>query len=101
MAGALFTVVFLSGAFSDLQNANTTSIVSIIYLGAFPTVIPYIALVYTIHKVGISDATMSLYLTPAVSLISAYLLLGEAPSIVAIIGGIITLIDVIIHFIYF
>ncbi len=96
IAGALFTVVFLPGAFSDLQNANLTSIVSVIYLGAFPTVIPYIALAYTIYKVGVSDATMSLYLTPAVSLILAYLLLGEVPSIVAAIGGIITLIGVTI-----
>ncbi|MDK9857963.1 DMT family transporter [Staphylococcus equorum] len=96
IAGALFTVVFLPGAFSDLQNASNTSIVSVIYLGAFPTVIPYIALAYTIHKVGVSDATMSLYLTPAVSLILAYLLLGEVPNIVAIIGDIITLIGVTI-----
>lgn len=96
IAGALFTVVFLPGAFSDLQNASTTSIISVIYLGAIPTVIPYIALAYTIYKVGVSDATMSLYLTPAVSLILAYLLLGEVPSIVAIAGGIITLIGVTI-----
>ncbi|SCU37025.1 Integral membrane protein DUF6 [Staphylococcus xylosus] len=96
IAGALFTVLFLPGAFSDLQNSSTSSIVSVIYLGAFPTVIPYIALAYTIHKVGVSDATISLYLTPAVSLILAYLLLGEVPSIVAIIGGIITLIGVTI-----
>lgn len=96
IAGALFTVVFLPGAFSDLQNANLTSIVSVIYLGAFPTVIPYIALAYIIHKVGVSDATMSLYLTPAVSLVLAYLLLEEIPSIISIIGGFIILIGVTI-----
>ncbi|MBF2265077.1 DMT family transporter [Staphylococcus warneri] len=72
------------------------SLVSILYLGAFPTVIPYIALAYTIKKVGNTDATMSLYLTPAVSLILAYLLLGETPTIVSIIGGVITLIGVTI-----
>ncbi|OEK68685.1 EamA family transporter [Staphylococcus equorum] len=42
------------------------------------------------------NVTMSLFLTPAVSLILAYLLLGEVPSIVAILGGIITLIGVTI-----
>lgn len=96
IAGSLFMIVFLPGAIGELKTASMSSIVSILYLGIFPTVIPYIALAYTIKKVGVSDATMSLYLTPAVSLILAYVLLGEIPNIVAIIGGIITLIGVTI-----
>ncbi|MCE3022778.1 DMT family transporter [Staphylococcus pasteuri] len=96
IAGSLFMVVFLPGAIGELQAASMTSIISVLYLGAFPTVIPYIALAYTIKKIGVSDATMSLYLTPAVSLILAYILLGEIPSVLAIIGGVITLIGVTI-----
>lgn len=67
-----------------------------IITGAFPTVIPYIALAYTIQKIGVSDATISLYLTPVVSLTIAYFMLGEIPTLYAIIGGIITLIGVTI-----
>lgn len=96
IAGSLFMVIFLPGNFNELQTANMTSILSVIYLGAFPTVIPYIALAYTIQKIGVSDATISLYLTPAVSLVLAYFMLGEVPTLVAIIGGIITLIGVTI-----
>ncbi|WP_255201755.1 DMT family transporter [Staphylococcus nepalensis] len=96
IAGALFMVIFLPGSFSELQTANMTSILSAIYLGTFPTVIPYIALAYTIQKIGVSDATISLYLTPVVSLIIAYFMLGEIPTLYAIIGGIITLIGVTI-----
>lgn len=96
IAGSLFMVIFLPGSFNELQTANMTSILSVIYLGAFPTVIPYIALAYTIQKIGVSDATISLYLTPAVSLVLAYFMLGEVPTLVAIIGGIITLIGVTI-----
>lgn len=96
IAGALFMVIFLPGSFSELQTANMTSILSVIYLGAFPTVIPYIALAYTIQKIGVSDATISLYLTPVVSLIIAYFMLGKIPTLYAIIGGIITLTGVTI-----
>lgn len=96
IAGALFMVIFLPGSFSELQTANMTSILSVIYLGAFPTVITYIALAYTIQKIDVSDATISLYLTPVVSLIIAYFMLGEIPTLYAIIGGIITLIGVTI-----
>ena len=88
--------IFLPESFNELQTANMTSILSVIYLGAFPTVISYIALAYTIQKIGVSDATISLYLTPAVSLVLAYFMLGEVPNLVAIIGGIITLIGVTI-----
>ncbi|MGG8953629.1 MULTISPECIES: DMT family transporter [Staphylococcus] len=96
IAGALFMFILLPGSFNELQTANMTSILSVIYLGAFPTVIPYIALAYTIQKVGVADATISLYLTPVVSLILAYFMLGETPTLFAIIGGVITLIGVTI-----
>lgn len=33
-------IIFLPGSFIELQTANMTSILSVIYLGAFPTVIP-------------------------------------------------------------
>ncbi|WP_409349528.1 hypothetical protein [Staphylococcus nepalensis] len=45
--------------------------------------------IYNIHKVSVPDATMFFYLTPAVFLVLAYLLLEE---ITSIIGGVIILI---------
>ncbi|MEN3089922.1 MAG: DMT family transporter [Staphylococcus pseudoxylosus] len=96
IAGALFTIIFLPQAFIEMYNAHVSSNISVIYLGAFPTVIPYFALAYTIQKIGVSDATISLYLTPAISLILSYFMLSEVPTITAIIGGIITLIGVTI-----
>ncbi|MCU5746955.1 DMT family transporter [Staphylococcus sp. SQ8-PEA] len=96
ITGALFMLIFLPESVSEMQSAHMTAILSVFYLGAFPTVIPYIALAYTIQKIGVSDATISLYLTPAISLILAYFMLGEMPTLVAMIGGIITLIGVAI-----
>ncbi|PTJ14417.1 EamA family transporter [Staphylococcus succinus] len=94
LAGSLFTFIFLPGAIHDLQYADTNTLLLVLYLGAFPTVIPYFALAYTIYKVGVADATMSLYLTPACSLVLSFIMVGEMPTMVAIIGGIITLIGV-------
>ncbi|HHO5778389.1 TPA: EamA family transporter [Staphylococcus aureus] len=67
---------------------------SVLYLAIFPTIIPYVLLAYIVKSVGVSDATMSLYLTPIVSLLLSYLLLDELPTTLAIIGGIITLLGV-------
>jgi drug/metabolite transporter (DMT)-like permease len=94
VSGAIFMFLFLPSSYNEIQTASTTSLLAVLYLGIFPTVIPYFALAFTIQKIGVADATISLYLTPAVSILLAYILLGEIPTLIVIGGGIITLIGV-------
>lgn len=94
VSGAIFMLFFLPSSYNEIQTASTTSLLAVLYLGIFPTVIPYFALAFTIQKIGVADATISLYLTPAVSILLAYVLLGEIPTLIVIGGGIITLIGV-------
>ncbi|HHI7064971.1 DMT family transporter [Staphylococcus aureus] len=94
MASSPFILIFIPEIINDIHGATFTSIVSVLYLAIFPTIIPYVLLAYIVKSVGVSDATMSLYLTPIVSLLLSYLLLDELPTTLAIIGGIITLLGV-------
>lgn len=94
MASSPFMLIFIPEIINDIHGASFTSIVSVLYLAIFPTIIPYVLLAYIVKSVGVSDATMSLYLTPIVSLLLSYLLLDELPTTLAIIGGIITLLGV-------
>ncbi|HDF7646285.1 TPA: DMT family transporter [Staphylococcus aureus] len=94
MASSPFMLIFIPEIINDIHGATFTSIVSALYLAIFPTIIPYVLLAYIVKSVGVSDATMSLYLTPIVSLLLSYLLLDELPTTLAIIGGIITLLGV-------
>ncbi|HII1555931.1 TPA: DMT family transporter [Staphylococcus aureus] len=94
MASSPFMLIFTPEIINDIHGATFTSIVSVLYLAIFPTIIPYVLLAYIVKSVGVSDATMSLYLTPIVSLLLSYLLLDELPTTLAIIGGIITLLGV-------
>lgn len=94
MASSPFMLIFIPEIINDIHGATFTSIVSVLYLAIFPTIIPYVLLAYIVKSVGVSDATMSLYLTPIVSLLLSYLLLDELPTTFAIIGGIITLLGV-------
>ncbi|EOD3943241.1 TPA: DMT family transporter [Staphylococcus aureus] len=94
MASSPFMLIFIPEIINDIHGATFTSIVSILYLAIFPTIIPYVLLAYIVKSVGVSDATMSLYLTPIVSLLLSYLLLDELSTTLAIIGGIITLLGV-------
>ncbi|HDK4654519.1 TPA: DMT family transporter [Staphylococcus aureus] len=94
MVSSPFMLIFIPEIINDIHGATFTSIVSVLYLAIFPTIIPYVLLAYIVKSVGVSDATMSLYLTPIVSLLLSYLLLDELPTTLAIIGGIITLLGV-------
>ncbi|HDI7379505.1 TPA: DMT family transporter [Staphylococcus aureus] len=94
MASSPFMLIFIPEIINDIHGATFTSIVSVLYLAIFPTIIPYVLLAYIVKSVGVSDATMSLYLTPIVSLLLSYLLLDELPTTFAIIGGLITLLGV-------
>ncbi|HEJ8388922.1 DMT family transporter [Staphylococcus aureus] len=94
MASSPFMLIFIPEIINDIHGATFTSIVSVLYLAIFPTIIPYVLLAYIVKSVGVSDATMSLYLTPIISLLLSYLLLDELPTTLAIIGGIITLLGV-------
>lgn len=94
MASSPFMLIFIPEIINDIHGATFTSIVSVLYLAIFPIIIPYVLLAYIVKSVGVSDATMSLYLTPIVSLLLSYLLLDELPTTLAIIGGIITLLGV-------
>ncbi|HDH4445762.1 TPA: DMT family transporter [Staphylococcus aureus] len=94
MASSPFMLIFIPEIINDIHGTTFTSIVSVLYLAIFPTIIPYVLLAYIVKSVGVSDATMSLYLTPIVSLLLSYLLLDELPTTLAIIGGLITLLGV-------
>ncbi|HCY2857899.1 TPA: DMT family transporter [Staphylococcus aureus] len=94
MASSPFMLIFIPEIINDIHGATFTSIVSVLYLAIFPTIIPYVLLAYIVKSVGVFDATMSLYLTPIVSLLLSYLLLDELPTTLAIIGGLITLLGV-------
>lgn len=93
-AGTLFMLIFTPGIIEAVQRASTESIITVVYLGLLPTVIPYFAIAYAISKQGASEATSSLYLTPAFAIVIAWLWLGEVPTILSIIGGVVTLFGV-------
>ncbi|MEZ3608248.1 DMT family transporter [Bacillus subtilis] len=88
--GTIPMLVFLPGLGEEMMNASISATLSIVYLGLLPTVIHYFALAYVTSLVGASEATLSLYVTPALALIISWLWIGEIPTLISLLGGVVT-----------
>ncbi|UYG93935.1 DMT family transporter [Cytobacillus firmus] len=95
-AGTAFMLVYLPGLGNEIFHASAESTLSVLYLGIFPTVIPYIALAFLASIGGASEAVSSLYLTPVMAFVIAWVWLGEVPAMLSIVGGLIALAGVVI-----
>ncbi|MCQ6337720.1 MULTISPECIES: DMT family transporter [Bacillus cereus group] len=96
LSSTVCMLIFLPGVYQKILAAPLEVNLSVIYLGVFPTVLPYIALAYIISRAGASEATSSLYLTPITACFIAWIWLGEVPTLVSIIGGGITILGIVI-----
>ncbi|MGM7428952.1 DMT family transporter [Bacillus pacificus] len=96
LSSTVCMLIFLPGMYTEILAAPLEVNMSVIYLGLFPTVLPYIALAYIISHSGASEATSSLYLTPITACFVAWIWLGEVPTFVSIIGGGITILGILI-----
>lgn len=96
LSSTVCMLIFLPGMYTEILAAPLEVNMSVIYLGLFPTVLPYIALAYIISHSGASEATSSLYLTPVTACFVAWIWLGEVPTFVSIIGGGITILGILI-----
>ncbi|WP_445662626.1 DMT family transporter [Cytobacillus sp. FSL H8-0458] len=95
-AGTIFMLIYLPGLGNEIFHASAESTLSVLYLGVFPTVIPYIALAFLASIGGASEAVSSLYLTPVMAFVIAWVWLGEVPAMSSIVGGMIALAGVVI-----
>lgn len=96
LSSTVCMLIFLPGLYQEILAVPLEVNLSVIYLGVFPTVLPYIALAYIISRTGASEATSSLYLTPITACFIAWIWLGEVPTLVSIIGGGITILGIVI-----
>ncbi|MGG0281538.1 DMT family transporter [Bacillus pacificus] len=96
LSSTVCMLIFFPGMYTEILATPLEVNMSVIYLGLFPTVLPYIALAYIISHSGAAEATSSLYLTPVIACFVAWIWLGEVPTFVSKIGGGITILGILI-----
>jgi drug/metabolite transporter (DMT)-like permease len=95
-AGTLLTLWFLPGLVSDLQTAASEATLAGVFLGVFPTAVAYVTYAYVFSRMSASVAVSFLYLIPPTAYLVAWFWLGEMPSVLSVVGGVITLAGVLI-----
>jgi len=97
VAGAILLSVFAPRSFPQLADAQTTEIIAIIILGVFSASIAYLLWAYALSKAEkTSEVTNYMFVTPVLTTIFGFVLIGESPRFSVYIGGALVLLGVLL-----
>jgi drug/metabolite transporter (DMT)-like permease len=89
-------LIFLPGFFSNLASAEASAVWAGIYIGIFPSAVAYSLFAYAISKLPVTLVAAFLYSVPVFGLFFSWLLLGEVPSWLTLVGGLIAICGIVI-----
>src|SRR3954469_22965578 len=94
VVGALACSPFLPAFVREAGSAPGDSLAWLVYLGVFPTAIGFTTWAYALARSEAARLGTLAYLAPPISIVLAWLLLGETPPLLALAGGATSLIGV-------
>lgn len=95
-AGTLCLFPFATDTFDAMLKAPLSATLAAIYAGVFSGAIAYVSWSYMLAHLSAARAGSYLTIIPVLAMFIAWLLLGEVPTLVAIVGGAIVLLGVVL-----
>lgn len=86
-AGTLPMLVFLPGLGGDLIAAGSAPVWAGVYIGIFPSAVAYTIFSFALSRLPVTVVTAMLYLVPVFALLASWLLVGEVPGMITVVGG--------------
>lgn len=94
LVGALVCLPFLPALIRELGQAGLGTTLWLVYLGVFPTAIAFTTWAYALARTSAGKLGSTTYLVPPLAIFLGWVFLGEAPVLLAYLGGAICLIGV-------
>ena len=96
VAGSLPFLVFAPGALQSVVTATPAQIATLVFLAVFPGAVAYALWSRTVAAMPPGVAARFLYLVPVVGVAVAWVWLGEAPQLLTLLGGGVTVAGVVL-----
>ena len=85
--GALVCLPYAPGLMRELGTAPTAGIAWLVFLGVFPTSVAFTTWAYALARGTAGRVVAMAYLIPPVTIVLSWLILGEVPGFIAVLGG--------------
>jgi len=96
MIGALVCLPYAPALVRELGAAPTSGVAWLLFLGVFPTSVAFTTWAYALARGTAGRVVAMTYLVPPVTIVLSWLILGEVPGVVAVLGGALCLVGVYI-----
>jgi drug/metabolite transporter (DMT)-like permease len=94
LVGALCCLPFTGQLIGEVQAAPLQATWGLVYLGIFPTAIAFTTWAYALSLVDAGKLAATTYLVPGTTILISWLLLGEVPAVLGLVGGLVCLVGV-------
>lgn len=95
-AGTLPMLIFLPGFAPALVAAPASAVWATVYNGVFPSAAAYTLFALALSRAPVTLVTAFLYMVPVFALSSSWLLLGEVPSALTLVGGLVAILGIVL-----
>ncbi len=94
--GALLCLGYVPVLVRELGTAPTADVGWLLFLGVFPTSVAFTTWAYALARGTAGHVVAMAYLIPPVTILMSWLILGEVPGVVAVLGGAVCVVGVYI-----
>jgi drug/metabolite transporter (DMT)-like permease len=96
LIGTIACLPFAGQLLGDLATAPALSILGVVYLGLVPTALAFSTWAYALSHTTAGKLGVTTFAVPPITIVLGWLLLGEVPPVLAIVGGALSLAGVAI-----
>lgn len=94
--GTLPMLVFLPGLAGDVADAPRSALAAALYIGLFPSALAYTLFAFAQSRAPVTQVTTFLYTVPIFSLLLSWWWLGEVPTVLTAIGGVVAIAGIVV-----